>query len=105
MTRSDVLAQIRDRTARVVTDLRTGSATLDDLVELVRERQQLVEFLAETDEALTPGVRELAAEIGQLDRYVQHWCSESQADIAARLVRRRPRPTAAPAARIIHESA
>lgn len=105
MNRDEALTEIRDRTASLVTDLRTGTATVAEVASLVAQRQELVDGLGVGDEELTPRARKLVTEIALLDRYVLHWCSQSQSEIAAQLVAHRPRPAAPSAARIISQSA
>ncbi|MEE9384448.1 MAG: hypothetical protein V3V08_13675 [Nannocystaceae bacterium] len=88
MSRDAHLHDLRERTAQLVSSLKAGHGTVDEVRLHVAGRQDLVDSLDRGVGELTELERRLLQEISALDRYVAIWCAQAQQELARRLVRR-----------------
>ena len=102
-----LLAELRDLTASIVRDARSGQASASDIERRVEAREDLFKALNAIESPLPKDMEPLVQELLALDRALATWCEQTQRKIGAGLVKRRrsPQVYADNNARIITHSA
>ena len=102
-----LLRELRELTAALVRDTRSGNCSPDEIRRRVEERQPIFDRLNALSEPLPEACAPIVQELLKLDRTLAQWCEETQRKIGAGLVKRRRTPAvyADNPARIIIQSA
>lgn len=104
---AELLAELRELTASLVRDARSGQASAIDIERRVAEREDLFQALNAIEGPLPKEMEPLVTELLSLDKSLAMWCEQTQQKIAIGLVKRRrsPQVYADNNARIITHSA
>lgn len=89
---AELLTELRDLTATLVRDARSGNASADDIRRRVEERQPLFDRLNALEVPVPKEHEHIVHELIKLDRTLSQWCEETQRKIGAGLVKRRRTP-------------
>lgn len=102
-----LLAELRDLTADIVRDARSGQASASDIERRIADREHLFTALNALEGPLPESMKPLVTELLNLDRALSTWCEKTQQKVALGLVKRKrsPQVYADNNARIITHSA
>ncbi len=87
-----LLAELRDLTAAIVRDARSGQASASDIERRIAEREDLFTALNAIESPLPKSMEPLVTELLSLDRALSMWCEQTQQKLALGLVKRRRSP-------------